>query len=107
LFHAATWAATATGLGLLWRAGREPGATRSTKVLVGSLGIGWGLFNLVEGVVDHHVLGIHHVNEAAPPDQWLLWDLGFLALGALLVVAGLALVRAGRRVGAPSDVHRG
>jgi len=26
--------------------------------------IGWGLFNLVEGVVDHHILTIHHVRES-------------------------------------------
>jgi uncharacterized membrane protein len=25
--------------------------------------IGFGLFNLVEGIIDHHLLGIHHVNE--------------------------------------------
>jgi uncharacterized membrane protein len=31
--------------------------------------IGFGLFNLVEGIIDHHLLGIHHVNETAPQDQ--------------------------------------
>lgn len=52
---------------------------------------GWGVFNLVEGIVDHQVLGIHHVRDdlGAP----LGWDLGFLACGALLVVVGWVLAR--------------
>ena len=53
--------------------------------------IGWGAFNLVEGIVDHHVLGLHHVRDdlGAP----LGWDLGFLAFGALLTAVGWALAR--------------
>ncbi len=52
---------------------------------------GWGAFNLVEGVIDHQLLGLHHVRDdlGAP----LGWDLGFLAFGALLVAGGLALAR--------------
>lgn len=52
---------------------------------------GWGVFNLVEGIVDHQVLGIHHVRDdlGAP----LGWDLGFRACGALLVVVGSVLAR--------------
>ncbi|MCA1190344.1 DUF2243 domain-containing protein, partial [Saccharopolyspora sp. 6T] len=57
--------------------------------------VGWGVFNLVEGVLDHHLLGIHHVRDG-PHRLW--WDLGFLALGALLVVAGYLLQRGGRSV---------
>jgi len=49
-----------------------------------------GGFNLVEGLVDHHLLGVHHVRDdlGAP----LGWDLGFLAFGALLVVVGAVLM---------------
>ena len=56
---------------------------------------GWGLFNLVEGLVDHQLLGVHHVRDdlGAP----LSWDLGFLASGVLLVAGGLALHRRGVR----------
>ena len=46
--------------------------------------MGFGLFNLVEGIVDHHILGIHHVNETVPPEQWIYWDVGFLVWGALM-----------------------
>ena len=53
--------------------------------------LGWGLFNLVEGIVDHHILTIHHVREDVA-NQWA-YDVGFLVFGALLVVGGSALAR--------------
>jgi len=81
---------TAVGLGLLWRASKRADVLWSTRALVGSLAIGWGLFNLIEGIVDHHLLGIHHVRSG--PDQ-LAWDLAFLAFGAALVIGGWMLTR--------------
>lgn len=90
LFHAVTWIATAAGLLLLHRAVRR-GCGWSGRRLLGGLLIGWGAFNLVEGIVDHHLLGLHHVREAAANP--LLWDLAFLALGAALVAGGYALAR--------------
>lgn len=52
----------------------------------------WGIFNLVEGVIDHTILGLHHVREGG---NELPWDLGFLALGVVLIVGGWLLVRSG------------
>jgi uncharacterized membrane protein len=94
LFHAATWVATAVGLALLWRASRTPGVLWSNRAFVGSLALGWGLFNLVEGIVDHHLLGIHHVREDVA--NVLAWDLGFLAFGAILVAIGWAMIQSTR-----------
>jgi uncharacterized membrane protein len=53
--------------------------------------VGWGAFNRVEGLVNHQLLGVHHVRDdlGAP----LGWDLGFLAFGLLLVLGGYALRR--------------
>lgn len=90
LFHAFTWMMTAVGIALLWRAVKHTKAPLSTRAFVGSLSLGWGLFNLVEGVIDHHLLGIHHVVER--PDH-LLFDLAFLASGALLIMLGAWLAR--------------
>jgi uncharacterized membrane protein len=95
LFHAATYVATVAGLFLLWSPARQPHARWSTKLLIGLLLLGWGAFNLVEGLIDHQILGIHHVNETAPSEQWPWWDLGFLAWGAIMLVGGWALARAG------------
>jgi len=101
LFHAFTWLVTAIGLALLWRAGGRPEVPWSTRTFLGSLSLGWGLFNVVEGVIDHLILGIHHVRPGA---NQLAWDLGFLAFGALLIVVGLTLVRAGREDTRPRGV---
>ncbi len=93
LFHATTWVITVIGLALLWRAKRQ-GEHSPTKILVGSIAVGWGLFNLVEGIIGHQILGIHHVRSG--PNQ-LFWDLSFLAFGAGLVVIGWISVRGGHR----------
>lgn len=93
LFHAATWVLVVLGVVALWRARRDRPAPWPGRLLVGAALTGWGAFNLVEGVVDHHLLGIHHVNETAPREQWLWWDLGFLAWGAAMLLVGRRLVR--------------
>lgn len=90
LFDASTWVLTVVGLILLWRAGGRDDVPWSSKTFVGSLLIGAGLFNLVEGLIDHQILGIHHVK---PGPNELAWDLGFLAIGAVLAVTGWILLR--------------
>jgi uncharacterized membrane protein len=92
LFHLVAWACVLAGTLLTvvqWRRGR---LAPSWSFHLGLLVAGWGLFNLVEGVIDHHLLGIHHVR-AGPGQLW--WDLGFLLLGAILVLGGWLLQRTG------------
>ena len=55
LFHASTWVFVTVGLFLLWRA-LSAGYRATWRSMVGLLLAGWGIFNLVEGVVDHHLL---------------------------------------------------
>jgi uncharacterized membrane protein len=50
------------------------------------LAAGWGLFNAVEGSIDHQLLGLHHVH---PGEHQWSWDIGFLLSGVLLFGAGL------------------
>ncbi|MEO3870029.1 DUF2243 domain-containing protein [Nonomuraea sp. B12E4] len=96
LFHTVTWLAVLIGLGLLYsRVTTSRGRVWRSRQLWGWILAGWGFFNLVEGVIDHHLLGIHHVR-TGPYQLW--WDLGFLLLGALLVVGGWALRRGGRTI---------
>ena len=59
--------------------------------------MGFGIFNLVEGTVNHHLLGIHHVNETVPVYQWIWWDFGFLIWGGLMLVGGWFFYRRGRK----------
>lgn len=93
LFHAAVWIVTVVGLFLLWAALRDSHGTLSTRVFVGSLLLGWGLFNVVEGIVDHHLLQLHHVKEDS--NHRLALDLAFLAWGAAMVGIGWFLTRTG------------
>jgi uncharacterized membrane protein len=101
LFHAGTYVLIALGLASFWRHARSRHAPWSGKLLAGTLLIGWGVFNLVEGLVNHHLLGVHHVNETVPQSQWWLWDIAFLAWGAAMLIAGAWLARAGRREARP------
>jgi uncharacterized membrane protein len=97
LFHATTYLFVAAGLLVLWRAARRTHVRWSGKLLAGTMLLGFGAFNVVEGIVDHHLLGIHHVNETAPADQWVYWDVAFLLWGAAMVLGGWYLMRAGQR----------
>jgi uncharacterized membrane protein len=106
VFHAFTWTMTVLGLALLWRAFGRADVPHSTKTFVGSLILGWGLFNFVEGVIDHRVLGIHHVYEYG---NHLLWDMAFLGSGVVFILIGWALIRGGshRRATIPISVESG
>jgi hypothetical protein len=47
----------------------------------------WGSFNVVEGLVDHYLLNLHHVR---PGPNQAAYDLAFLIFGGLLAVGGFA-----------------
>ena len=95
IFHAAVWLMTVLGVVLLFRAARRDDVPWSGVLLSGAALLGWGLFNLIEGVIDHQLLQLHHVMDGAA-NPWPA-DLAFLASGVLLIGAGLALVRRGGR----------
>lgn len=92
-FHVVTWIFVLAGSMAMIVDWRRERMAPNTRFHVGLLLVGWGLFNLVEGIIDHHVLQIHHVRDDLGGP--LSWDLGFLALGALLVVGGVLLHRQG------------
>jgi uncharacterized membrane protein len=88
-FHVLTWllvlAASITTI-QAWQQGR---LAPSWGFHFGLVLTGWGVFNVVEGLIDHQLLGLHHVRDdlGAP----LSWDIGFLAFGLLLIVGGWLL----------------
>jgi uncharacterized membrane protein len=90
-FHLATWVLVAAATLMMVRAWQRGELAPPWRAHFGMLLAGWGVFNFVEGIVDHQLLGIHHVRDdlGAPPG----WDVGFLAFGALLILAGTALAR--------------
>jgi uncharacterized membrane protein len=93
LFHALTWTMTVIGVALLWRAGKAASTWWSGGTLLGALLLGWGLFNSVEGILDHYLLHLHHVVER---HGFSIFDHAFLASGVILSIAGWALIRSAR-----------
>jgi uncharacterized membrane protein len=98
-FHLATWLIVVVALGLTVRAWQRRELAPPWRAHVGVLLVGWGTFNVVEGVIDHQLLGIHHVRDdlGAP----IGWDIGFLVFGALLIVGGALLARVTERESSP------
>lgn len=92
-FHLGTWLLTLCGVALLFRAAAARRSTDpwSGRSFTGALLAGWGVFNLVEGLINHQVLGLHHVRPGHA--HQLLFDLLFLAAGALLIGIGVTLCR--------------
>ncbi|NBR86575.1 MAG: DUF2243 domain-containing protein [Proteobacteria bacterium] len=51
-FHLALWVVSLVGMAMLFLAARHAGPVENGRVLFGSMLMGWGLFQLVEGTVD-------------------------------------------------------
>jgi uncharacterized membrane protein len=90
LFQALAWFATAAGLLFFWRAWRDGQAAPAARVFGGLLLLGWGLFNGADELVDHLLLGLHHVREDA---SHLAYDVPFGALALLQIWFGARLAR--------------
>jgi uncharacterized membrane protein len=96
VFHSTTYVFVVAALFVLWRTAKRTHLSWSTRLLAGTILIGFGLFNVVEGVINHHFLGLHHVNETVPEYQWIFWDIGFVAWGAAMLGLGLLIYGQGK-----------
>jgi uncharacterized membrane protein len=70
---------------------RKNQLSNNSRVFFGALLTGGGAFNLLEGLINHHLLKIHHVKPGDPYE--LLYDLAFLLVGAILVMMGWRITR--------------
>ncbi|TQJ33710.1 DUF2243 domain-containing protein [Arthrobacter sp. SLBN-122] len=95
MFHGAMWVLVAASAILTLRAGRSGTLSPEWAFHTGLVLLGWGVFNVLEGLVNHQLLGIHHVRDDLGGP--LAWDLGFLALSAVLAAAGWLLYRRAAR----------
>lgn len=99
VFHALVWLVTLAGIFLLWQAAHRREEIPSLQAFMGQLILGWGLFNLVEGIINHQILGLHYVRQVA---NYTVYNLTFLAVGGLLLIlVGWLLIKAGSKVTAP------
>lgn len=93
VFHSATYLFVLAALFLLWRSAKVEHFRWSSREPVGTILMGFGLFNVVEGTIDHQILGIHHVNETVARSKWMFFDFGFLFWGAAMIAAGFVVGR--------------
>ncbi len=89
LFHAVTWLMTLLGIYYLWKGLNSKNEKANGFSFIGLLLVGWGLFNLVEGTIDHLILKIHHVIQRTSPSSQLMSDVIFLISGALIFSIGV------------------
>jgi hypothetical protein len=83
---------TIVGVYLLLGHARTGRLLPDNRSFTGQLLLGWGAFNLVEGIIDHHLLEIHHVRDL--PMHVPLYDWLFLGIGGVgLLVIGWWLAR--------------
>ena len=103
IFHLGSTTVLVIGLVLLvqrWHTGRDPLRQAAAGILVGA-----GGFNLYDGTIQHKLLGLHQVRARAP--NTLPYDLVFIALAAVMLLAGLLLLRAtGSPTAAPGRTDR-
>ncbi|MEX0780227.1 MAG: DUF2243 domain-containing protein [Balneolales bacterium] len=90
-FHAFDWIVTVVGIFTLWNAGRHTEPLPQSSWFAGWLLFGWGIFNFVEGLVNHHLLGVHHVRyqgDVYGADPVTAWGLGFVLIGGVGFMVG-------------------
>ena len=90
VFHAVVWVATLVGIVMLFNAGKRSDVLFSNRAFYGSMAAGWGIFNVVEGVIDHHILEVHHVVERLGQSAW---DWLFLGASLVLILVGWMIAR--------------
>lgn len=85
VFHSAAYVVMALGLVLLWRAAAGMPIAKSRRMLLGYLLVGFGGFNIVDSIVSHGLLQLHHVRDDTP--NWLVYDIVFFFIAGVLVTA--------------------
>jgi len=98
-FHLGLWLALMLGTAMLFWAMREADTNSdgSGRVLLGAILAGAGAFNFLEGLINHQILGLHHVLPGSP--HQFLFDMLYLANGALFFAVGAWLIRTARNAG--------
>ena len=99
IFHAVTLIITAAGIILLWQLLKRKDIDNSGYLLTGGLLSGFGLFNLLEGLMDHQILKLHNVKEVTSDKQ--AWNIGFLVFSGVLIIIGYFIVKKKR----DNDAH--
>jgi uncharacterized membrane protein len=90
IFHFFCMIVVLIGIILMWKLLFRKDVDRSGKLFGGGLLLGWGLFNIVEGVVDHQILKLHNVIELAANHD--IANFSFLGVSVVMIIIGYALI---------------
>ncbi len=96
LFHALMYVLAVVGLVLLWKSRQPFARPAGGRVLWAWLLIGFGAWHVIDAVVFHWVLQLHHIRMDSQP---LLWDAIFFALGIAVMLWGWRSLRAAKAEG--------
>ena len=95
IFHFFCMLVVLTGIILLWKLLFREDIDHSGKLLGGGLFMGWGLFNIVEGVINHHILDLHNVIEGSPDHD--TGNFAFLGISAIMIIIGYVIANTGKQ----------
>lgn len=95
IFHAFCLLVATVGVVLLWKLLGRKDADYSGRLFAAGLLMGWGTFNLVEGVLDHHILKLHNVIEYATDHA--PGNYAFLGISLVMLIAGWGLFKSENR----------
>jgi uncharacterized membrane protein len=90
IFHAFCLIVAIVGVILLWKLMLRNDVDRSGKLCIAGLLFGWGIFNLVEGIIDHQILGLHNVIEYATNHK--IGNYAFLGISIIMIIIGWNLI---------------
>ena len=90
VFHVITLIATIIGVVSLFSLFQRTDVFISKRTFFGGMFFGWGLFNIIEGIIDHHLLKLHNVREISQDIGF--WNYSFLAVSAVMIVVAAMLI---------------
>lgn len=91
IFHFFTLLIVLWGIILLWSLLKKNIINKSGYLFSGGLLTGWGIFNLIEGTINHHLIKLHNVKELSPNPE--TWNTGFLVFTVFLFITGWILMK--------------
>jgi uncharacterized membrane protein len=90
LFHVLMYLIAAFGLWMSWTGRGGARSSASDRAMLARFVIGFGVWQIVDTVVFHWILRIHHVRITT--DSPLAYDLGLLVIGIAITAAGWRLL---------------
>lgn len=81
------------GVILLWLASKDSVITLSNKSFMGWNLLGFGLFNFIEGLINHQLIQLHHVIQRTSENWQIYSDILFLLAALISISIGMILIR--------------